>query len=124
MASPDSNPPKVFISYSHDSHDHLDRVLGLADRLREEGIDCNLDQYERAQAEAWQRWMDMRFRQADFILVVCTGTYCGRFDGREEQGKGLRVKWEGAIITSELYRDETINKQFIPVIFSTDDAAH
>ena len=124
MSSFQSTPLKVFISYSHDSHEHLDRVLALADRLREEGIDCNLDQYEPAPAEGWPRWMDKHFKDADFILVVCTETYCRRFEGREEQGKGLGVKWEGAIITSELYRDETINKRFIPVIFSTDDAAH
>ena len=29
-----SAPPKVFISYSHDTVEHQKRVLGLADRLR------------------------------------------------------------------------------------------
>ncbi len=115
---------RVFISYSHDSHGHLDRVLALADRLRAEGIDCNLDQYEPAPAEGWPRWMDGQFKDADFILVVCTETYCRRFEGREEKGKGLGVKWEGAIITDELYGNEAVNKRFIPVLFSADDAAH
>jgi hypothetical protein len=124
MSSSQSNPPKVFISYSHDSHEHLDRVLELADRLRAEGIDCNLDQYEPAPAEGWPRWMDRQFEDADFILVVCTETYCRRFEGREEHGKGLGVKWEGAIITDELYGNEAVNKRFIPVLFSADDAAH
>jgi formylglycine-generating enzyme required for sulfatase activity len=122
--SAEPKPPKVFISYSHDSRPHLDRVLALADRLRAEGIDCNLDQYEPAPAEGWPRWMDKQFKDADFILVVCTETYCRRFEGREEQGKGLGVKWEGAIITDELYRNETVNKRFIPVLFSDDDAVH
>ncbi len=122
MASQDNNPPKVFISYSHDSREHLDRVLALADRLRAEGIDCNLDQYEPAPAEGWPRWMDKQFKDADFILVVCTETYCRRFEGREERGKGLGVKWEGAIITDELYSNEAVNKRFIPVLFSADDA--
>ena len=31
--------PKVFISYSHDSQEHKERVLALADRLREVGAD-------------------------------------------------------------------------------------
>ncbi len=115
---------RVFISYSHDSQEHLDRVLALADRLRAEGIDCNLDQYEPAPAEGWPRWMDRQFKDADFILVVCTETYCRRFEGREEHGKGLGVKWEGAIITDELYSNEAVNKRFIPVLFSADDAAH
>jgi hypothetical protein len=38
--------PTVFISYSHDSPEHVDRVLALADRLVHDGIDCILDQYE------------------------------------------------------------------------------
>lgn len=117
-------PPKVFISYSHDSRLHLDRVLELADRLRAEGIDCNLDQYEPAPAEGWPRWMDKQFQDAEFILVVCTETYCRRFEGREEHGKGLGVKWEGAIITDELYSSESVNKRFIPIVFSNDDALH
>src|SRR5262245_35157617 len=124
MSSFQSTPLKVFISYSHDSHEHLDRVLALADRLREEGIDCNLDQYEPAPAEGWPRWMDKQFKDADFILVVCTETYCRRFEGREDKGKGLGVKWEGAIITDELYSNEAVNKRFIPVLFSADDAEH
>ena len=36
--------PKVFISYSHDSPEHADRVLDLSNRLRGEGIDTVLDQ--------------------------------------------------------------------------------
>jgi len=39
-------PPVVFISYSHDSAEHADRVLALSNRLHEDGIDCILDQYE------------------------------------------------------------------------------
>lgn len=32
-----SAPPKVFISYSHDTVEHQERVLGLADRLKADG---------------------------------------------------------------------------------------
>ncbi|MCP4656050.1 MAG: hypothetical protein GY856_11605, partial [bacterium] len=32
--------PRVFLSYSHDSDEHRDRVLALADRLRADGIDA------------------------------------------------------------------------------------
>jgi SEFIR domain len=39
-------PPKVFISYSHDSPAHEATVLALANRLRGNGIDAVLDQYE------------------------------------------------------------------------------
>ncbi len=37
-------PPRIFIGYSHDSNPHAERVRGLADRLRADGVDCILDQ--------------------------------------------------------------------------------
>ena len=56
MSSQETNPPKVFISYSHDSSEHKEQVLELSDRLRNDGIDCNIDQYEEfSPPEAWPR---------------------------------------------------------------------
>lgn len=117
------NPPKVFISYSHDSQEHFDRVLLLSDTLREWGVDCHIDQYELAPAD-WLRWMERRIREADFVLIVCTATYCRRFNGEEEPGKGLGVRHEGGVISVELYNRQTETAKFIPVIFSVTEAAH
>jgi hypothetical protein len=36
---------RVFISYSHDSIEHARLVLELAERLRADGVDAQLDQY-------------------------------------------------------------------------------
>ena len=38
-----SQPPRVFISYSHDSIQHTELVLGFAERLRKDGIDAQID---------------------------------------------------------------------------------
>ena len=114
----DSTPPKVFISYSHDSQEHKERILGLADRFREDGIDCNIDQYEDSPAEGWQRWMLNQVEAADFVLVVCTEQYHRRFRGHEEVGKGKGATWEGGVIIQELYDDQGKNSKFIPVTFS------
>ena len=54
---PEPASPKVFISYSHDSPDHEARVLELSDRLRKEGIDTILDQYESFPPQGWIQWM-------------------------------------------------------------------
>ena len=40
-----SDPPKILLSYSHDSPEHQKRVLTLANRLRADGVDCVIDQY-------------------------------------------------------------------------------
>jgi hypothetical protein len=65
--------------------------------------------------------MDDQLRRADFVLVVCTGTYCERFEQRAESGVGLGAKYEGAIISDEIYQGEGDKSRFIPVIFSLDD---
>jgi len=49
---------RLFISYSHDSAAHKDRVWDLAERLRNDGIDCRVDQHalmrcRRAAAMEW-----------------------------------------------------------------------
>ena len=61
-----SDPPKILISYSHDSPEHEKRVLELANRLREDGIDCTIDQYVVSPAEGWPLWMDKQIRDSDF----------------------------------------------------------
>ena len=118
-----SQPPKVFISYSWDSDKHKDDVLKLADRLRNDGIDCNIDQYEVSPPEGLQHWMRNQIEQSDFVLAICTEQYKRRFQGKAEQGTGKGVAWEGAIISQLIY-DRVTNTQFIPVIFSPQANSH
>jgi hypothetical protein len=110
--------PRVFISYSHDSPDHKDRVLGLSERLRQDGLETSLDQYVRGTPrQKWPRWMLDQLDWADFVLVICTETYHRRFRGCEEPGKGKGADWEGALITQEIYDARSTTTKFVPVIF-------
>ncbi|WP_293127027.1 SEFIR domain-containing protein [Microcoleus sp. bin38.metabat.b11b12b14.051] len=115
-------PPKVFISYSHDSQEHKESVLALADRLREDGIDSNIDQYEDSPHEGWQRWMLNQVEASDYALIVCTQQYDRRFRGKEEIGKGKGVTWEGGVIIQELYDAQGKNSKFIPITFTAQDS--
>jgi hypothetical protein len=114
---------KVFISYSHDSPEHQDRVLALSNRLRREGVDCVIDQYEESPAEGWPIWCERQVEQADFVLIVCTKTYLCRYQQRDDFAKGLGVTFEGHIITQELYNSQGRNNKFIPITTSSEDAA-
>lgn len=107
--------PSVFISYSHDSKEHQDRVLQLSNKLRSEGIDCILDQYEDSPPQGWPKWMDRNVKKSDFVLVVCTETYYNRTAGDDEKGMG--IKWESTLIYQQLYNAGANNTKFIPVIF-------
>ncbi|MGE0885162.1 MAG: SUMF1/EgtB/PvdO family nonheme iron enzyme [Blastocatellales bacterium] len=116
------NPSKVFISYSHDSEEHVTRVLRLSDALCHWGIDCHIDQYELAPAN-WLSWMERQIKEADFVLIVCTEVYCRRFEQRETRPSG--VGWEGGVITTELYeRQQDKAAKFIPIVFSAEDNQH
>jgi SEFIR domain/Yip1 domain len=118
------NRPIVFLSYSHDSDAHRERVLALSERLRADGFETRLDRYiNGTPAEGWPRWMLNQLDAANFVLVVCTETYYRRFRGHEEPGKGHGVDWEGALITNELYEARSRMVRFVPVTFAEQDAA-
>ena len=112
---PDQHPT-AFISYSHDSEELGLRVLDLANRLREAGVDAILDQYEVSPAEGWPRWMDKHIRGSDFVLMVHTEPYYRRVMGEEQPDTGRGVKWEGHLIYQHLYDTEAVNLRFIPIL--------
>lgn len=111
------NNPRVFVSYSYDDQRHADKVLEFSNRLRSEGIDCILDQYEECPSEGWPLWMDKEIKNADFVLMICTETYNKRVMNTEQPGKELGVKWEGKLIYQHIYNANSTNKKFIPVLF-------
>jgi hypothetical protein len=112
---------QVFISYSHDSPVHVDRVLALSNRLRAEGVDCRIDQYEQSPSEGWPLWCERQVERSSFVLVACTETYLRRFKREEAPQIGLGVTWEGHIITQDLYDAQGSNTKFIPILFSKED---
>ena len=120
----ESAAPKVFISYSHndDRPDYKDRILELANRLRSDGIDCNIDQYEESPAEGWSRWMLNQIDWANFVLIACTQEYERRFRGNEAKGKGKGGTWEGGVIIDEIYHSQGNNSKFIPIALNSEDS--
>src|ERR1700680_4754460 len=117
-----SAPPKVLISYSHDSPEHEQRVLELSNRLRGDGIDCTIDQYVVVPEEGWTLWMERQVRDSNFVLMVCTPTYYRRVADEEEPGKGLGIRWEGRLIYQALYGEGRSNTKFILVLFEVGDS--
>ncbi|MEZ5535384.1 MAG: SEFIR domain-containing protein [Thiolinea sp.] len=116
-------PIRIFISYSHDSDQHRNAVLALANRLRHDGLDCAIDQYVNGfPAEGWQRWMETQIEQADFVLVVCTPVYLKRYRGLDDDG-GRGVTFEGVVISQTLYDAYYRNTRFVPVLPDAGDIA-
>jgi SEFIR domain len=116
--------PKVFISYSHDSPGHRDRVLNLANRLRADGVDAIVDHYVQFPPAGWPTWCDAEIRRADFVLMVCTETYLRRVNGEEEEGKGTGVLWEARLIRQHLYDAGADNFKFVPILLADRSSSH
>jgi hypothetical protein len=125
MSSTNSpRPPRVFISYSHDSEPHKDKVLALANQLRSDGINVQIDRYLTVPEQGFPRWMEQQIRESDFVLIVCTPIYCRRFAGEEQPHRGLGARWEGAIITQHLYAQGANNTTFIPILIGEATTAN
>jgi tetratricopeptide (TPR) repeat protein len=109
-------PPKVFISYSHDSAEHEKRVLAFANRLGNDGIDVVLDQYVSPPPASWPRWMEAEMDSADFIVVICSKDYLAKVQGKVKKGTGKGVKWESLLSYQQTYDNDSNSAKFIPVL--------
>ncbi|MGD0959629.1 MAG: toll/interleukin-1 receptor domain-containing protein [Methylomonas sp.] len=102
--------PIVFISYSHDSPDHKRWVAELATKLRQNGIDVILDQWDLRFGDDVPKYMEKSVREANRVLMICSEQYVHK--ANEGQGG---VGYEAMIVSAELVRDLGTSK-FIPII--------
>ena len=102
--------PKVFISYSHDSIEHKKWIMELAVRLRNNGIDAIIDQWELQPGDDLPHFMETQLASADKVIMVCSEKYV------EKANSGIGgVGYEKMIITSNLLQHIDQNK-VIPLI--------
>ena len=107
----------VFVSYTHDSELHRKRVLELAQRLRDDGLRCEIDQFVNGSPdEGWPLWTERCIERSQFVLVVCTDAYHRRYESEGAPGVGLGGRWETVLTRQDLY--ETTSAKFVPVTFS------
>lgn len=106
-------PPKVFISYSHDSAEHKGWVLNLATTLRNRGVDIVLDQWDLKPGDDLPHFMETELAKCDYAVIVCSETYVAKANA----GEG-GVGYEKMIVTSSLLTTIDNNK-IIPVVRQT-----
>jgi TIR domain len=106
--------PTAFLSYSWDSEPHKLWVRELGVRLRLDGVELLLDQWELAPGDQLTHFMEQAIRECGFVLVTCTPKYKTRSDGR--QGG---VGYEGDIMTAEV-TNGVPRQKFIPILRGDD----
>lgn len=109
--------PIVFISYSHDDDDHISWVRDLAARLRQNGIDARLDNWEVKHGGSLTAFMKT-IRPADSVVIVMTPAYAKKSDAN--QGG---VGYETQLIDGDILAGAPREK-FIPVLRSGSHDIH
>jgi hypothetical protein len=110
-----------FISYSHDSAEHSERVLAFSTKLRELGVDAELDQYVTHPLHGWPQWCEEQLRpeKSRLVVLVCTQTYRDRVEKKVPADEGRGVYWEGGIVYNYIYKAKA-NERFLPVLFGDE----
>lgn len=108
-------PRRVFISYAHESDEHVRLVRELWIFLRQRGVDAQLDLLAAQRRQDWSLWMADQVREADHVLIVASAAYRKRAEGRSGlDGRG--VQYEARLIRAAFYRDQRELDRFVPVV--------
>jgi hypothetical protein len=118
-----AHPRRVFLSYAHESAEHIEAVRQLWTLLRANGVDARLDLLAAAQRRDWPVWMSAELQQADYVVVVASAAYRRRAEGRADTADGRGVQFEGALLRELYYADRaTWVRRILPVILPGQDA--
>ncbi|MGV0633833.1 toll/interleukin-1 receptor domain-containing protein [Mycolicibacillus trivialis] len=105
-----TEPPQVFMSYSHDSEEHRDWVLQLSHRLRSNGVDVCLDRWNVSLGGNLAHYMERAADQKYRVIAVVSENYSRKCNDREG-GAGV----EGQMLSARLFADLDSNA-VIPII--------
>lgn len=112
-----SPPPKVFVSYSWDSPEHLEWVRRLVIDLRANGVDAISDRTHLRFGQDLPHFMEQA-AACDRVIVVCTENYMNRANQRLGG-----VGYEHLVTAAQLAGDP-LSMRFIPVIKDQRDAGN
>ena len=92
--------PTVFVSYSHDSEDHMTWVLQLATRLRQNGINTILDRWNLDLGQDVVAFIERGLSESKRVLCICSDNYVKKAN-EMRAGVGYEKKINSAEIMSD-----------------------
>ncbi|MFA1027231.1 MULTISPECIES: SEFIR domain-containing protein [Pseudomonas syringae group] len=110
-------PPKLFISYSWSTPEHLQWVISLATELRESGVDVVLDKWDLKEGHDSIGFMESMVTDESVtkVIIVSDKAYAMKADGRAG-GVGT----ESQIISAKVYENARQEK-FVAVVPEKED---
>ena len=84
-----TDPPVVFVSYSQTNEQHIAWVTELSRRLRSNGIDVFLDQWNVRAGHDLNLFMEQYHDLSTRIVVVLSDDYADKANKRGEQHSGV-----------------------------------
>lgn len=105
--------PRVFISYCWSNEDYISKVVDFAKRLRSNGIDVVLDQFQMKLGNDMNNFMEKCVNDPTItnVLILLSPDYKTKADSRTG-GAGIETQ----IISGEVYSNVE-NTKFIPILF-------
>lgn len=111
----------AFISYAWQPIANKDWVRAFATRLRDDGVNAILDQWEVRPGDRIPQFMTQSISKSDYVLIVCTESYKRKsddptYDPSRAPDDGVSgVSFEGYIMTAELLAGISPERKFIPI---------
>jgi hypothetical protein len=108
--------PRIFISYSWTSENHIEWVAELATRLMSDGIDVILDQWSLKHGQDVHDFMEQSVKDPSVkrVLIISDAAYAAKANNRSG-GVGK----ESLIISAKIYADVGQQK-FVPLVCERD----
>ena len=106
---------RVFISYAWENDEYRTLVKRLAKRLRDDGIDVQLDAWH-LEGLTIPEFMSREVRHADKILVVCSPQYRQKVHAMEDGERITGTGWESMLVTSSIWANLSDRKKITPVL--------
>jgi hypothetical protein len=109
----------TFISYAQEGEPRDTAVLRLADDLRANGIETDLDRYHSHPKQGWYKWMEQGLEKASHVLVLPSKVYGRKFLNEGQSASG--GAYEGALISAKLFESGVDFSQVGIVMMSGED---
>lgn len=109
--------PKIFISYSWSSKEHVVWILDLAKKLVDDNVDVYIDRWSLKPGQDKYDFMEKMVKDDSIkkVLIICDKQYA---DKANERKSGVGI--ESQIISPKIY-DEVNQEKFIPIISEKDE---